>query len=261
MVAEGGGRGGAGVHRRRMRPTRLTANQIAGADTWQPIIGGSPHACRGSWGGVPDLRKSHPLWLASSDLILELPRAGERQTVLSPLPTGTGKDWSMVQPKRCLTAKGRVSRVPTRMRHCSAGRPVRARGPSGGSMRQDPQASGSFRPLPSLVWAGSALQQLSCPRGWDKAARGKGLLGPWPRAPPPALLWNLMYLNTHTHANLHGPTRFCTQLKKKKNRSSGLFTALVLWSFSCFFFLSSDSRAAPSLGALRFRPLVLEVGR
>ena len=64
-------------------------------------------------------------------------------------------------------------------------------------MPQDPQAAGSFHPLPSLVWVGSALQQLSCPRGWDKPALGKGLLGPWPPAPPPALLWNLMYLNTH----------------------------------------------------------------
>ena len=53
-----------------------------------------------------------------------------------------------------------------------------------------------------------------------------------------------MYLNTHT--NLDGPTRFRTQAqsgggskkKKKKNRSSGLFTALVLWSFSCFCCLS-----------------------
>ena len=169
----------------------------------------------------------------------------------------------MVQPKLYLTAIRRV----TCMRPCSAGRLVRAHGPSGGSVWQDPQASGSFHPLPSLVWAGSVLQQLSCPRGWDKPARGKGVLGPWPPAPPPALLWNLMYLNTHT--NLDGPTRFRTQAqsgggskkKKKKNRSSGLFTALVLWSFSCFFFLSSDSRAAPSLGALRFRPLVLEVGR
>ena len=48
----------------------------------------------------------------------------------------------------------------------------------------------------------------------------------------------------HTHTNLHGPTRFCIQAqsgrrsKKKKNRSSGLFTALVLWSFSCFLCLS-----------------------
>ena len=66
-------------------------------------------------------------------------------------------------------------------------------------MWQDPQASGSFHPLPSLVWAGSVLQQLSCPRGWDKPALGKGMLGPWPPAPSPALLWNLMYLNTHTH--------------------------------------------------------------
>ena len=130
------------------------------------------------------------------------------------------------------------------MRPCSAGRLVRAHGPSGGSVWQDPQASGSFHPLPSLVWAGSVLQQLSCPRGWDKPARGKGVLGPWPPAPPPALLWNLMYLNTHT--NLDGPTRFRTQAqsgggskkKKKKNRSSGLFTALVLWSFSCFLCLS-----------------------
>ena len=145
----------------------------------------------------------------------------------------------MVQPKRYLTAIGRV----TCMRPCSAGRLVRAHGPSGGSVWQDPQASGSFHPLPSLVWAGSVLQQLSCPRGWDKPARGKGVLGPWPPAPPPALLWNLMYLNTHT--NLDGPTRFRTQAqsgggskKKKKNRSSGLFTALVLWSFSCFLCLS-----------------------
>ena len=30
------------VHRLCMRPTRLQANQIAGVDTWQPIIGGSP---------------------------------------------------------------------------------------------------------------------------------------------------------------------------------------------------------------------------
>ena len=35
----------------------LAANQIAGADTWQPIIGGSGRACRGSCGGDPGLRR------------------------------------------------------------------------------------------------------------------------------------------------------------------------------------------------------------
>ena len=104
----------------------LAANPMAGADTWQPIIGGSPHACRGSWGGAPDLRRPRPRRLDSSGLILELPRAGELPAVLSPPSMGTGKDWSVVQPKQCLTAKGRVSRVPTRTRPCSAGRLVRA---------------------------------------------------------------------------------------------------------------------------------------
>lgn len=38
----------------------LAANQIAGADTWQPIIGGSGRACRGSCGGAPGLRRRRP---------------------------------------------------------------------------------------------------------------------------------------------------------------------------------------------------------
>ena len=133
------------------------------------------------------------------------------------------------------------------MRPCSAGRLVRAHGPSGGSVWQDPQASGSFHPLPSLVWAGSVLQQLSCPRGWDKPARGKGVLGPWPPAPPPALLWNLMYLNTHT--NLDGPTRFRTQAqsgggsKKKKKKKIDLVASSLPWCFGRF----PVSAASPGL--------------
>ena len=55
--------------------------------------------------------------------------------------------------------------------------------------------TGLRRLSPSLL---SSLGGLSSPAafrpggGWHKSARGKGLLGPWPRAPPPALLWNLM---------------------------------------------------------------------
>ena len=132
------------------------------------------------------------------------------------------------------------------MRPCSAGRLVRAHGPSGGSVWQDPQASGSFHPLPSLVWAGSVLQQLSCPRGWDKPALGKGMLGPWPPAPPPALLWNLMYLNTHT--NLDGPTRFCTQQKQtnKQTNKIDLVASSLPWCFGRFP-VSSSSPQTPGL--------------
>ena len=115
-------------------------------------------------------------------------------------------------------------------------------------MWQDPQASGSFHPLPSLVWAGSVLQQLSCPRGWDKPARGKGVLGPWPPAPPPALLWNLMYLNAHT--NLHGPTRFCTQAQSgggsKKKKKIDLVASSLPWCFGRFP-VSSASPRTPGL--------------
>ena len=154
----------------------------------------------------------------------------------------------MVQPKHCLTAKRRDSRVPTHTSPGSVGRPVTAPGPSGGSMPQDPEASGSFRPLPSLVWAGSALQNLFClgDRTSQLAERAS-----WP--PGPGTTHNSPVepnVFEHTRRNLHGPTRCCTQAqsggrskkKKKKNRSSGLFTALVLWSFSCFLCLSLDSR-------------------
>ena len=197
----GGGRGWGGCPSRvhapnsASRPIRLqepTPGSQSSEAARSPV--GGAEAAPQTWGSlVPSASPRHPLGLASSGLIRELPKAGEPQAVLSPMSTGAGKDWSVVQPKRCLTAKGRVSRVPTRTRSCSVGRLVRARGPSGGSVRQDPQASGAIRPLSSLVWAGSALQQLSGPGdGWDKPAPGKGLLGPWPRAPPPALLWNLM---------------------------------------------------------------------
>ena len=42
-----GGGGGVSIARA-CAQLGLAANQMAGADTWQPIIGGSPHACRGS---------------------------------------------------------------------------------------------------------------------------------------------------------------------------------------------------------------------
>ena len=156
------------------------------------------------------------------------------------------------------------------MRPCSAGRLVRAHEPSGGSVWQDPQASGSFHPLPSLVWAGSVLQQLSCPRGWDKPAHGKGVLGPWPPAPPPALLWNLMCLNTHTHKfsrpnpGLHpGTVRRAQQKKKKK---IDLVAPSLPWCFGRFP-VSSASPRTPGLphpwrprdSGLWFRKLADEV--
>ena len=84
------------------------------------------------------------------------------------------------------------------------------------------------------------------------------------------LLWYLIYLNTHTHTHTHthtssrrvcdsGPSQFCNHAQsggpsktktktKTQNRSSGLSTAAVLWSFSCLLCLSSDSRAAPVPG-------------
>ena len=81
-----------------------------------------------------------------------------------------------MQPKRCRSAQGRVSKVsPNPAGPCSEGRPARAHGPSGGSVRPDLQAPGPFRLLRSLVWAGAALQQPFLSQGWDELARGKGL--------------------------------------------------------------------------------------
>ena len=89
-------------------------------------------------------------------------------------------------------------------------------------MPQDPEASGSFRPLPSLVWAGSALQNLFClgDRTSQLAERAS-----WP--PGPGTTHNSPVepnVFEHTRTNLHGPNQFCTQAqsggrskKKKKN--------------------------------------------
>ena len=100
-------------------------------------------------------------------------------------------------------------------------------------------------PSPLCSLGGLCSPAAFLPRGWEKPALGKGLLGPWPPAPPPALLWNLMYLKTHTQIFMAQPGSAlrhsqagAAKKKKKKNRSSGLFTALVLWSFSCFLCLS-----------------------
>ena len=189
------------------------------------------------------------------------PGAVERPAVLAPPPTGTGKDWGLMRPKRCLSAQGRVSQVsPNPAGPCSAGWPVRAHGPSGGSVRPGLQAPGPFRLLRSLVWAGAALQQPFLSQGWDEPARGKGLSGPQPPAPPRSPVELSIFKHTYTYTNLHGG--FVTRVhpgsatrhsqvgtaKKKKNRSRGLSTAMALWSFSCLLFLSSDSRAAPVPG-------------
>lgn len=43
-----GGGVGDGLNASACAQLGLAANPMAGADTWQPIIGGSPHACRGA---------------------------------------------------------------------------------------------------------------------------------------------------------------------------------------------------------------------
>lgn len=121
--------------------------------------------------------------------------AGELPAVLAPPPTGTGKGWGVVRPERCLRAEGRVSRVPTRAGPCSAGRPVRTRGPSGGSVRPGPQAARTLSPSPLSSLGGRCSPQPSCPGGGTSQLRGRACQAPGLR---PGLLWNLIYLNTHT---------------------------------------------------------------
>ena len=155
----------------------------------------------------------------------------------------------MVQPKHCLTAKRRDSRVPTHTSPGSVGRPVTAPGPSGGSMPQDPEASGSFRPLPSLVWAGSALQNLFClgDRTSQLAERAS-----WP--PGPGTTHNSPVepnVFEHTRRNLHGPTRCCTQAQsggrsKKKKKKIDLVASSLPWCFGPFP-VSSASPRTPGL--------------
>ena len=158
----------------------------------------------------------------------------------------------MVQPKHCLTAKRRDSRVPTHTSPGSVGRPVTAPGPSGGSMPQDPEASGSFRPLPSLVWAGSALQNLFClgDRTSQLAERAS-----WP--PGPGTTHNSPVepnVFEHTRRNLHGPTRCCTQAqsggRSKKKKKIDLVASSLPWCFARFPFPLPrlDSRDAPVPG-------------
>ena len=153
--------GGRRVHRLRMRPTRPHSQSDCRRRHLAANHRRQPARLSGELRWRPRPEEASSAQLNSSGLIPQLPRAGEPQTALTPPPTWTGKDWGVVQPKQCLTAKGRDSRVPTHTSPGSVGRPVTAPGPSGGSMPQDPEASGCFRPLPSLVWAGSALQKLS----------------------------------------------------------------------------------------------------
>lgn len=125
------------------------------------------------------------------------------------------------------------------------GRPVRARGPSGGSVRPGPQTPRPLSPSPLSSLGGRCPPAAFLPRGWDEPAPGKGLSGP--RPPAPAQVSNLMYLNTHK--NLHGgfvtraqpgsgPSQSGGRSKKKKKKIDLVASSL---SFSCVLCLSSDS--------------------
>ena len=110
-----------------------------------------------------------------------------------------------------------------------------------------PTALRLVSPSPLSSLGGFCSPAAFLPAGVGKPARGKGVLGPWPPAPPPALLWNLMYLNTHT--NLDGPTRFRTQAqsgggsKKKKKKKIDLVASSLPWCFGRF----PVSAASPGL--------------
>ena len=189
-----------GVHRVLMRPTRprgqsdCRRQHLATNHRWQRAPRQLRRCPRSEEASSP---RAHLLRLN--------PGAVERPAVLAPPPTGTGKDWGLMRPKRCLSAQGRVSQVsPNPAGPCSAGWPVRAHGPSGGSVRPGLQAPGPFRLLRSLVWAGAALQQPFLSQGWDEPARGKGLSGPQPPAPPRSPVELSIFKHTYTYTNLHG---------------------------------------------------------
>ena len=89
------------------------------------------------------------------------------------------------------------------------------------------------------------------PGGWDKPALGKGLLGHRPPAPPPALLWNLMYLNTQAQiftaqtGSAPGHSQAGAAEKKKKKKID-LVASSLPWCFGRFP-VSSSSPRTPGL--------------
>ena len=119
-------------------------------------------------------------------------------------------------------------------------------------------------PLSSL--GGLCSPAAFLPRGWEKPALGKGLLGPWPPAPPPALLWNLMYLNTHTQIFMAQPgsaLRHSQAGAAKKKKKIDLVAFSLPWCFGHFPVSSASPglQGCPVPGGPEFRPLVREVGR
>ena len=139
-----------------------------------------------------------------------------------------------------------------------------------------PIGSRPLSPSPLFVLGGSCSPAAFVSQGWDEPARGKGLSGPQPPAPPRSLVELNIFKHTHINKSSRwvcdsGPPRFCNQAqsgghskKEKKKKKINLLASPMPRRFG-HFPVCSASPGTPglplSLGPPRFRPLVWEVGR
>ena len=108
-----------------------------------------------------------------------------------------------------------------------------------------PTALRLVSPSPLSSLGGFCSPAAFLPAGVGKPAPGKGVLGPWPPAPTPALLWNLMYLNTHTQIFTAQPGSALrhSQAEAAKKKKIDLVASSLPWCFGRF----PVSSASPGL--------------
>ena len=117
-----------------------------------------------------------------------------------------------------------------------------------------PIGSRPLSPSPLFVLGGSCSPAAFVSQGWDEPARGKGLSGPQPPAPPRSLVELNIFKHTHINKSSRwvcdsGPPRFCNQAqsgghsqKKKKKKKS------IYWPLQCRGALVIFLFALPLLG-------------